>query len=333
MSGQTPGQRPSQAGRTKSLVEGALFAALASLFAVLGLTPPLFFLTLAIPVPLTIVGYRYGLRTAGLSGFVAVVLTLIISGSPIAVGEVVSAAAAGLVIAYGVRRGYPAAKTVLLATGVAFVTWVAEFLVSLGIMGINIWEQTVKLNQEGLKQGLQMQRGFAEKVPGLVDPKQLEAFEQQTRFYMDILPSLWPFFIIGTSFTAGVMNYGIIRGSFRRLKLGEVPGFPPFRSWRLPDWVGWLALGAFAAGYADALWHVPGMKAAAYNLFLLGLFAFLIEGLAVSWYYFDRWRVDRFTRALILVFGLMSGVGLFALLIVGFLDLFLDLRRPGEGEV
>lgn len=308
-------------------------AALASLFAVLGLTPPLFFLALAIPVPLTIVGYRYGLRLASLSAAVAVILTFMLSGSPIAVGEVISAGAAGLVIAHGVRRGYPAARTVLLASGVAFLTWVGEFFVSLWLMGVNLWEQQVKLNQAGLEQSLKMQQSLARKAPSLVDPEQLKALEQQTRLFVRILPGLWPFFIVSTSVTAGIVNYGLIRASFRRLKLGEAPAFPPFRTWRFPEWVGWSALAAFAAGYANAVWHVSALRAAAYNLFLLGLFCFLIEGLAVAWYYFDGWRVDKVTRWMILGFGLVSGFGLFALLIVGFLDIFLDFRRPREGDI
>lgn len=317
---------------TRSLVEGALLAALASLFALLSLTPPLFFLTLAIPVPLAIVGYRYGMRTATLSAVVALILTFLVSGSPMAVGTVISAGAAGLVIAHGVRRGYEAIRTVLLATGVAFVSWVGEFLFSLWVMGVNLWTQQVKLQQAAMEKSLEWQRTLVGKLPGAVSPEQLAAVEQQFRSLAHTLPSLWPALIIMGSFLAGVVNYGIIRASFRRLKLGEVPAFPPFKGWRLPEWFGWMGVLAFAVGYADAAWHLSGAKMLYDNLFYLCLYAFLIEGLAVSWYYFDRWGMDKFTRFLAVGLGFMVGFGGVVLLAIGFLDIFLDFRKPREGE-
>jgi uncharacterized protein YybS (DUF2232 family) len=324
--------KPAGGRPTRSLVEGALLAALASLFALLSLVPPLFFLDFAIPVPLAIVGYRYGMRRAALSAVVALLLTFLLSGSPFAVASVLSFGALGLAVAHGVRRGYPAIRTVLLGTAVAFLATVGQFLFSLWVMGVNLWAEQVRIYQLSLEKSLEWQKGFFPKLPGAPPPGQLQAAEEQFRAISRQLPHLGPALFIAGSFLLGVMNYGIIRSSFRRLKLGEVPAFPPFRTWRLPEWVGWMGILAFAAGYADAMWHLTGAKVLYDNLFYLCLYAFLIEGLAVSWYYFDRWGWDKTTRALLLIFGFLTGVGWVIILAVGFLDLFLDYRRPREDE-
>lgn len=331
----THGSRAGQApGRfnARSLVEGALFAALASLFAIVGLLPPLFFVSLAIPVPLTIVGYRYGLRTAFASATVAVLLTFLLSGSPIAVGMVISAAAAGLVISYGVRRGFPAIRTVLLATAVSVVVWIVQFFWSLWVTGLNLWHSEVKLNRSMLDQTLKSLREMQKKNPGLMAPEQVKLFEEATRQFAGKLPNLWGMLIGAGSFVASVIDYGIIRASFRRLKLGEVPAFPPFKSWRLPDWVGGVALGAYGLGYAGALYGLGWATVAFDNLFYLCLYAFLIEGLAVAWYYFDKWGWDKVTRIMLVGFGFLTGIGLFILAGIGFLDIFMDYRQPREGE-
>lgn len=321
--------------RTRSLVEGALFAALTSLFALLGLVPALFFLQFAIPVPLTIVGYRYGLRTATLSASVALVVTFIISGNPIAVGMVLSFGVIGLVIAYGVRRSYPAVRTVLLATGASFVSLVGDFLFALWVLGINQWTEFLSIQEEATKRSLEFQRSLTQKMPGFFSPAQFQLFETQTREFMKMVPRLWPFFIVAGSFLLGVINYGIIRASFKRLKLGEVPAFPPFRAWRLPEWVGWAGVAAFVAGYADAVWHLTGAGLAWNNLSYLCLYAFLIEGLSVAWYYFDRWRWDKATRWLAVVFGFLALKDLVIWIVgaIGFFDIFLNYRKPREGGV
>jgi uncharacterized protein YybS (DUF2232 family) len=222
---------------------------------------------------------------------------------------------------------------VFLATGASLVSWVVEFFFSLWVMGLNIWHQEVKLEREGLKQGMELQKKLQQKLPGTVRPEDLARLEESSKWFMRILPGLWPFLIAGSSFTAGVIDYGIIRASFRRLKLGEVPAFPAFKTWRLPQWVGWIGLAAFGAGYAQAIWPSRALEIVALNLFLLSLFAFLIEGLAVSWYYFDKWGLDKVTRIVIAVFAFMIPVGALVLLAIGFLDIFLDYRQPREGEV
>ncbi|MGE5553782.1 MAG: YybS family protein [Betaproteobacteria bacterium] len=329
----TDKKQPGLAGgrTTRSLVEGALLAALASLFAVLSLVPGLFFLDFAIPVPLAIVGYRYGLRTAGLSAAVALALAFLLSGSPFVVGSVLSFGALGLAAAYGVRRGWPAIQTVLLGTGVAFLAAVGQFLFSLWVMGVNLLAEQVKLYRSSIEQSLEWQRRLLRRTPNAIPPEQLKAIEEQFRVVGEQLPHLGPALFVAGSFLLGVVNYGIIQASFRRLKLGEVPAFPPFRTWRLPEWVGWMGVLAVAAGYADAVWHLTGAKVLYDNLFYLCLYAFLIEGLAVAWYYFDRWGWDKVSRVLVLVFGFMTGIGMMILLAIGFLDIFLDYRQPREG--
>ncbi|MDI6871489.1 MAG: DUF2232 domain-containing protein [Bacillota bacterium] len=329
-----PGQPEGRTG-ARSLVEGALFAALASLFAVAGLLPWLAILHLAIPIPLTIVGYRYGLRRAAASAAVAVALTFLLSGSPVAVGEVIAAAAAGLVIAYGVRRGYPAIQTVLLASGAGLVTLVGQFFFSLWFLGINLWQEALKFQRTFMDQVLKVMRDSVQKAPNPATLQQLKAWEQGFQEAARQAPHMWPAAVVTAAFLAGALNYGIIRLTFRRLKLGELPAFPPFRLWRLPEWVGWAGLAAYAAGYADAAWHLTGAKAVFDNLFNLCLYAFLIEGLAVAWYYFDRWKVDRLTRWVIALFALWAfgAVTFWVVVAIGFLDIFLDYREPREGEI
>lgn len=325
----SPGSRESDRFTARSLVEGALFAALAAVFAIIGnWIPPLFFLSLAIPVPLTIVTYRYGLRTAIVSAVVAAGLAGLVGGSPGLLIAVISSAAGGLAIGYGVKKGYGAIRTVLIAGVVAFFTTLFQFVFSLWVLGVNLWKDYLRQTALAQKESLKLMRRFS-----FVPKEQLKLQETQAQEMAKVLPGLWPFILVAASLMAGVVNYWVVRQSFKRLKLGEVPAFPPFRSWRLPEWLGWLGLAAFAAAYLGAVYRVPGMGPLASNLFLLALGGFFIEGLSVTWYYFDRWGVDKVSRWVILYFAMAVGLGLIVVVGVGFLDIFLDFRQPKEGYV
>ncbi|MGE5509472.1 MAG: YybS family protein [Chitinophagales bacterium] len=324
-----PGNRESGRFTARSLVEGALFAALAAVFAIIGnWIPPLFFLSFAIPVPLTIVTYRYGLPTAILSAIVAAGLSGLVGGSPGLLITVISSAAGGLAIGYGVKKGYSAIRTVLLAGVVAFFATLLQFVFSLWVLGVNLWKDYLRETELAQKQSLNLMKRFS-----FVPKEQLKAQEAQTKAMAKALPGLWPFILVATSLMAGLVDYWIVRQSFKRLKLGEVPAFPPFKSWRLPEWMGWLGLAAFAAAYLGTVYRVPGMGALASNLFLLAMGGFFIEGLSLTCYYFDRWGVDKISRWVILYFAIAVGIGLVVVAVAGFLDLFFDFRQPKEGYV
>ena len=77
---------------TKSLVEGALLAAINIILSIMALYMPILgtFATLVWPVPIVILGIRHGLRTSILSTVVAGIFVAILSGPFQAVNIVIS---------------------------------------------------------------------------------------------------------------------------------------------------------------------------------------------------------------------------------------------------
>jgi uncharacterized protein YybS (DUF2232 family) len=149
------------------------------------------------------------------------------------------------------------------------------------------------------------------------------------QLYKLLLPSL----ILLSLVTLGVLNYFLTRAAAKRLGLPVGPGFPPFREWRFPKWfaVVYIAalVGMYAAQTMKGLGQVPMVVFA--NAQVLMSMLFFLQGMAVVWHLFDRFKLDRFARWALTAIIFITGFGAQIVAFVGLFDVWLDYRRPREG--
>ena len=124
--------------KTKMLTESAAAAAIAALFVLLKLLAPfLVFITMIVAAsPLAAVAYFHGMRW-GLGASAAVIfIVTIIGGAEIGLTTAVYAGALGMAMGYGVRRGWPKNRVILL-TAIAYVVEMSYKIVfSIYVLGI-----------------------------------------------------------------------------------------------------------------------------------------------------------------------------------------------------
>jgi len=102
-----------------------------------------------------------------------------------------------------------------------------------------------------------------------------------------------------------------------------LPAWPPWRLWSAPEPLVWAAI---VAGFLLLVPSLGAKLVAANGLIALGA-VYLLQGVAITAYYFSRWRVPGVVQALsyALIF-LQQFVGL-AVALLGFFDTWFDFRR------
>jgi len=235
--------------RTQGLTEGAVLAALVALLAAASRYVPLVGAAAAFvaPLPLTVLVLRQGLRIAAVAGLASALVAMAIAGPLVGLGILISVAPTGLVLGLGVRRGWPALRTVLMGGGVAFVSMVLNYMGLLGVRPMRMSEMA-----QSLDRSLQMSAGIYARLG--IPAAQTEVALQPMREVARFLPYMLPAILAGGALVAAWINYEVGRRVLRRFGYQLTP-LPPARTWRVPAAGIWIAvLGYVALSVAGARW-------------------------------------------------------------------------------
>jgi uncharacterized protein YybS (DUF2232 family) len=70
-----------------------------------------------------------------------------------------------------------------------------------------------------------------------------------------------------------------------------------------------------------------GLRFLAANVLLVLGTVYLFQGLAIAAFYFEKWKLPRFLRAVIYAFLLLQQFATLGVILVGLFDIWLDFRR------
>ena len=297
-----------QAVRTRSLLEGALLAALVAL---LGLVSWATGLTWLAAVPIMLAYGRNGGRNALMVTAVGSFLLLLWGGPFAGLSTFGFGLALGVVPGWAVRRGSGAAGAVLLMAGAFVVVTVIGAVGYVLIWHQNVWAQTWT-----------SMKAFIVSHGALLSALHLSA-QQATALLRDLLPLV----VGGAALGQAVAVYVIADAVLRRLH-SPLPAVPEFARWRAPRWLLAIYLGALAVYFIARAPAEQVVRAVALNL-LLGLgVLYGIVGLAAAygWLRYRGTPRSRSVALLILGAAVLEAVGMAALVsIFGMLASQVDL--------
>ncbi len=137
--------------------------------------------------------------------------------------------------------------------------------------------------------------------------------------------------IIKTSFPAIIFIINFLIVSINLFFSKKILGLKhlessPFKTWRLRDECIWLfiisALMTFLLKYAKfQSGYIIGL-----NLLIIISAVYLIGGLAITSFFFDKWKVFPFVKVLIYVLVFMQPIFLMLIIILGLVDFWFDFR-------
>jgi uncharacterized protein YybS (DUF2232 family) len=314
--------RTALAERTRDTTEGALLAALTALVAFLVLLFGQLGLVAA-PLPLFVLSYRRGLRAAVLGAVVAGLVLSLLLGFP--AGLLLVAAFAPMGIVQGTVAKARKPSTPARAVGYGFVVGLGAVLFGIAVarlvMNVDPFAATIDIQVKSLQSSLEMARRFN------MSPSQTQQLEYMVKHYAELGRLLLPGGIVLGS---AMWSYGAY--TFARIimaRLGTpVPGFPPILQWRLPSGAGLFLIAPILLGVA--LQGVAREAAAALtsNAFILSAITFAFFGILTLLTYLNSRDVPKSGRIFsVLIVFMLGDAGLFAMVILGLLDVWFDFRR------
>jgi uncharacterized protein YybS (DUF2232 family) len=317
----------------RTLLEGAYMSAITLVLFLLAFYTPLSIAAVfALPVPLTLYGYRHSLRACLLAGFVTLILTLIfgnLSGLTISLPGIVL----GLAMGISYRRGKSAVQALIVGTIVSL----ALFLLSLGVSNLLLHIDPVQLAINQMKQTVQMMKNQVNNYMNSLPPsqrtqgasqwnKQLDQILQQINAMLNVLPAL---FIFGSFITAFV-NHALSRRIAKRIGQ-SIPSLPPLRDLRFSRSILYYYFIAMLIMRIPGLSQIHFLNMAALNVFALLTILFYVEAAAL--FSFFRYRKG-LSKGLWIVFLLLFLLQPFTyiLVLLGMIDVGFDLRSRFFGK-
>ena len=225
----------------------------------------------------------------------------------------------GFILAWGLRsRRGP--LEIILVTGVSMaVAVVAWFVVGAHLSGESL--------REGLGIWLQeLRTGLLSDIAGLPRDEQ-EAVIQRFDTFVQLV---WPASLLLSSLFAAGMNYVVTRWVLQRFDVAGLSEWPPFSRWRLSWGYTWGVIGGLGAlllAEVSGDRYGPGIATVGLNLSMVSFVVFLVQGLAVVWYWLSKTNMGRGLRLALVVFALLTVLLPPIITLIGIFDSWLDWRR------
>ncbi len=307
---------------TKSLVEGALLAAINVILSIMAIYMPILgtFATLIWPVPIVILGIRHGLKTSILSTVVAGIFVAILSGPFQAITIIVSFGLIGIAMGWAIKKDLSPFKVLSVGSATSLISKVALVFISMFMMGINPLTEEITV----LKESLSMAGSFYQKMG--IDPQTVETTIEGFTRSLDLLPLIVPGIFIMASALDAFLTYIVTKAILSRMGQ-KLKDLTPFWLWRFPDYtVAFFLLGNLLV-LLETYWPVGVLKAVGMNLALVFGFAFFVQGFSLLAYLFGKLNVGKIFRVLITLFVLFNPLFLQILFLAGLFDILFNFRK------
>ncbi|MDD2716191.1 MAG: DUF2232 domain-containing protein [Candidatus Wallbacteria bacterium] len=307
----------SEVKETKKIATSALMAALAALLNMLTVVPVIQLLGILLcPVPLTWVGYQYGIKYLLISTAVSTLLVFLFMGPVQAYIFFSLFGIVAIVTGYAVYKKYSPARTIMVGT--------------LLLMFFNIFfyygvEKTLGLEDtlaDFSKSSDAFVQKFADYTMARTPPIQREAFIMWWKSCVRKL-LLFPLTLFTFASFAGIyINY--FASSLVFMKLGApLPLIEPVFFWRAPWWLVIPFLLVLSAGSNRFFNHTEFSDAVYFNLNMIFLFTYFFLGFGVANFFFFRFNLPWYMRLFALPF-LFRYAWITAF--IGLTDCFLNYR-------
>ncbi len=319
---------------SKALTEGALFAALTAIFALLGLwIPPLKIVTNLIwTVPIVVVIIRHDLKIGVITTVVASALVLMMSDPVRAFFLILQFGGVGIIYGWLFKKQASPGKMIILGSLVAGLSMVLMLIFSSWMMGFDITTIDQQL-KETVEPSLEMYRqmGLLERMAdqGVTEQQLKQSMENLVAMFITLIPGV----LIMSSIFAAVLNFLVARIIIKRLGY-SVPYLPPFRKWQLP----WYSIWGFIAGLAISLlgdvFSSTAVARIGHNILYIYVPFLLISGISVLVYFFKEKIKASWTRVILVFFVVLYWpVAMLMISLIGLFDPFFNWRKLGKETV
>jgi uncharacterized protein YybS (DUF2232 family) len=304
------------------MVEGGILSAIAILFALISAYLPLIgpFVNLMWPVPIILLGVRHGYKWSIMATVVAGIMIAMMIHPLQALGVVVGFGLIGIVLGYAFRMNFSAGKTMLLGSIASLISKAALLSISAVTTGINPFNIQGDVMAQAVGQAVEIYRSF-----GMGDAE-ISRIKETMDAMISLVKSILPAGFIMASVLDTWLNFLIAKAVLK--KLGhQTPGFPPFKHWCLPIYIVYFFALALVMIYWGNSREISLLSQVGMNLQVMTSMLILVQGMALFYFFADKYNLSRMMRGIILFLVLTNGLFAHVLILAGAVDLVLDYRR------
>ena len=311
--------------KTRSLTEGAMLGAITVLVAILGeyIGVP----SIIVPIPLMLLVYRQGFQYGILAAIAAALISSFVAGHVFSGLSIIIWGFVGVALGLALREKFSFAK--LMAVGVLsnLVVFGLNLLLYSLIIGGNMLTDLLAMMNEALQQAAEMSQSLG------VTGEALQQYEALQTFLPIVLRTGLPSLLLVYSVSMSYINLVIGRAILKRLGDSAMPVIMPFSRWRIPGYFSLLfAFGLIVTTMAQARPLPDWLQFLGLNAFLISFYSYLVAGVSLAWYYFQKMNVPVFLRVLFVFMLFSMPLVLMVLIVLTVADGVFDFRKLNSPE-
>lgn len=215
-------------------------------------------------------------------------------------------------------RGKSGARSAALSVSIVVLLAVAGAAVFGAVRGVN----PDSVITTAITQGLAQTAVLYEKVGA--KGEELEAIKSALTQSGEVAGRIYPALTVNVLILIAGISLSLLTKGARRLPIPLNLG--PFARYKNNELLVWIVI---ASGFS-LLVPEPTVFRVALNIFIVGLFLYFIQGLAVLVHYLNRFRVSTLMRTVIFVLLVIQPYLAVALALLGLFDLWGDFRSPKQ---
>ncbi len=220
----------------------------------------------------------------------------------------------GVFLGVMIRRNWSLEKTIGWASLTFFVLGISIYLLLHGsILGEDLFQHLQKVFQEAVTVTFQQYGGTSPEARML---------EQSLHNAIPLMVRLLPGAALASTIVLSWINVLILK-RYCQVHRVPLPAWGEWRQWRTPEFLVWFVI---VSGFSLLL-PVHMVKFVALNALIVLSTIYLLQGLAVIAFYFDKWKVPRLLRAFLYVLLVMQQFASLLAVCIGFFDVWIDFRR------
>lgn len=314
-------------GQTNAVVMAGMGTAVAVVLSMLGLYIPLFstLIFLAIPLPIIYIAITQGSRWAVIVTVGTLILDSVFFG--VFSGAFVCAIFGVLGVILGIcfrHHVWPVGTLIAGAAGV-LVAFAVQVLFGIYVMGMD----TSLLSSEFFDT---MKQSTEEMLPQFYSGDMLTQMQEQVNLMYDALKKSVVFAVVAAALVYAWAAMALAKYIFNRMGIKDIPSLPSIDRWEFPRFFVYFYLVVIAAMYVykdlglseEMLGYID---IAIYNLQLVCLFAFWLQGLSLIWWMPVRYPSFRSFRWIILVGAFFLPFIQSGMIVAGLFDLLFYYRK------
>lgn len=311
--------------KTRALTEGAMLSAILVILAILSRYFSFFMFIISVPLALFV--YRNGPKNGILMVLISATITALLARSIFLALDIIVWGILGFALGISLKEKFTASQVFFVGVIAAIIAIFIWFYAYSAIMGLNIVEQFVSAWETTSEQfmGIFSDSGISE--------EQMNLYTEIFTNMPDLMQTYLPLMLVFGGILMTGISLVVIRAIIKRLG-EEVPAIPKFIHWRFPWYLIWGPITAQVLLLVAPILPSEFLAEIALNINAFFLYVYMIQGLAIGWFYIDKFQVPRLVRILIIVFLFTTGAFLLlALALIGILDAWLDFRKLKSMEV